>query len=105
MVHTLRKTGDLSCAGQRVSMEQQAEQLQTQLAAQGASLSERRRGAAGYLRTAVEAALSQLCMAGSRFDVRIGWELLSQVPLFSRCSLLSPYGSCKPAKQALEQLI
>lgn len=33
-----------------------------------------RRAAAGQLRKAVEGCLADLAMAGSRFDVRIGWE-------------------------------
>ena len=49
-------------------------QLKGQLAQDALQLSQRRRAAAGSLRAAVECCLADLSMAGSRFDVRIGWE-------------------------------
>ena len=62
-------------------------------------LSRRRRAAAGHLRVAVESCLAELAMAGSRFDVRIGWEPCAQVtaraerlaPGHLQCSLCSSY--------------
>lgn len=39
-------------------------------------LSAARRTASSHLRTAVEACLHQLAMEQSRFDVRIGWDLV-----------------------------
>lgn len=49
-------------------------QLKAALAQEATQLSQRRRAAAGALRAAVESCLADLSMAGSRFDVRIGWE-------------------------------
>ena len=66
-------------AGQREGIEKEAAGAEAELAAAGAALSLRRRGAAGHLRAAVEAQLAELAMAGSRFDVRIGWESLPAV--------------------------
>jgi hypothetical protein len=48
-------------------------QARAEIAASAAALSGARRAAAGQLRVAVEACLADLAMAGSRFDVRIGW--------------------------------
>lgn len=66
-------------AGQQESLQQEAAAVEAELAAAGAALSQRRRAAAGHLRVAVEASLAELAMAGSRFDVRIGWEQLPGV--------------------------
>lgn len=49
------------------------------MATAGGALSAQRRAAAGQLRVAAEACLADLAMAGSRFDVRIGWQLDAQV--------------------------
>ena len=48
-------------------------QTRAEVATAAAALSRARRAAAGQLRVAVEACLADLAMAGSRFDVRIGW--------------------------------
>ena len=55
-------------------MQATVRQLKVELAQEAVQLSQRRRAAAGSLRAAVEACLADLSMAGSRFDVRIGWE-------------------------------
>lgn len=54
--------------------------MKQELAAEGTALSKQRRAAAGRLRIAVESCLADLAMAGSRFDVRIGWEPSPKVP-------------------------
>lgn len=60
--------------------------LQQKLAEVGTQLGLRRREAAGKLRAAVEACLTDLAMAGSRFDVRISWQAAKQVCCqVSRC--------------------
>ena len=59
--------------GQRGQLEAAAQRLLLQVLEQAVALSQRRREAAGRLRAAVEAVLSDLAMAGSRFDVRIAW--------------------------------
>lgn len=53
--------------------------MKQELAAEGTELSKQRRAAAGQLRVAVETCLADLAMAGSRFDVRIGWEPYAKV--------------------------
>ena len=55
-------------------MQATVRQLKAELAQEAVQLSLRRRAAAGSLRAAVESCLADLSMAGSRFDVRIGWE-------------------------------
>ena len=67
-------------------MQARARQLKAALAQEALQLSQRRRAAAGYLRAAVESCLADLSMAGSRFDVRIGWEEHAKVG--SLCVLL-----------------
>ena len=59
--------------GQRGQLEGEAQRLLLQVREQAVELSQWRREAAGQLRAAVEAVLSDLAMAGSRFDVRIAW--------------------------------
>ena len=66
-------------AGKRGDIQARERQLKTELAQEAVQLSRRRRAAAGSLRTAVEACLADLSMAGSRFDVRIGWEEYAKV--------------------------
>jgi hypothetical protein len=66
-------------SGERSSIEAEAAGLRGGVAAAAAALSGRRRAAAGHLRVAVESCLAGLAMAGSRFDVRIGWEPCAQV--------------------------
>lgn len=66
-------------AGSRDDKERLRESLQGRLAAQGSELSRKRKEVAGRLRVAVEASLADLAMAGSRFDIRIGWEQAAQV--------------------------
>lgn len=61
-------------AGKRGDVQATVRQLKAELAQEAVQLSQRRRAAAGSLRAAVEACLADLSMAGSRFDVRIGWE-------------------------------
>ncbi|BDA41836.1 DNA repair protein RecN [Coccomyxa sp. Obi] len=60
--------------GQREELESRLRRMKQELAAEGTALSKQRRAAAGQLRVAVEGCLADLAMAGSRFDVRIGWE-------------------------------
>ncbi|EIE25588.1 P-loop containing nucleoside triphosphate hydrolase protein [Coccomyxa subellipsoidea C-169] len=60
--------------GKREEIERTLRRMKQELAAEGTVLSKRRRAAAGQLRVAVESCLADLAMAGSRFDVRIGWE-------------------------------
>jgi DNA repair ATPase RecN len=60
--------------GKRGEVQAAVRQLKGELAQEAAQLSVRRRAAAGTLRAAVEGCLADLAMAGSRFDVRIGWE-------------------------------
>ena len=60
--------------GKRGEVQAAVRQLKGELAHEAAQLSARRRAAAGALRAAVEGCLADLAMAGSRFDVRIGWE-------------------------------
>ena len=62
------------CAGNRGEVQARVRQLKAKLAQEALQLSQRRRAAAGSLRAAVESCLADLSMAGSRFDVRIGWE-------------------------------
>jgi hypothetical protein len=73
------------------------------------ALSGRRRAAAGHLRVAVESCLGELAMAGSRFDVRIGWEPCTQVtalaerlaPGHLQCSLCNACSMTADAFRAL----
>ncbi|CAL5219355.1 g1171 [Coccomyxa viridis] len=60
--------------GKRGDVQATVRQLKAELAHEAVQLSQRRRAAAGSLRAAVESCLADLSMAGSRFDVRIGWE-------------------------------
>lgn len=69
--------------------------MKQELAAEGTALSKRRRAAAGQLRVAVENCLADLAMAGSRFDVRIGWEPYAKVGHHSRA--LSDKACCATA--------
>ena len=62
------------CTGNRGEVQARVRQLKAELAQEALQLSQRRRAAAGSLRAAVESCLADLSMAGSRFDVRIGWE-------------------------------
>ena len=55
-------------------MQTTVRQLKGELAREAVQLSQRRRAAASALRAAVESCLADLSMAGSRFDIRIGWE-------------------------------
>lgn len=68
--------------------------MKQELAVEGTALSKQRRAAAGQLRVAVESCLADLAMAGSRFDVRIGWEPYPKVLL-----LLCVLSSCMQAAQ------
>lgn len=65
--------------GERGSIEAEAAGLRRGVSMTAVALSGRRRAAAGHLRVAVESCLAELAMAGSRFDVRIGWEPCPQV--------------------------
>ncbi|KAK9798188.1 hypothetical protein WJX73_001384 [Symbiochloris irregularis] len=64
--------------GQTAKQQALLVELQEKLAAVGVQLGGRRRAAAGKLRAAVESCLADLAMAGSRFDVRIGWQPSAQ---------------------------
>ena len=65
--------------GQTAKQQATLVELQEKLAEAGTRLGVRRRAAAGRLRAAVEACLSDLAMAGSRFDVRISWQAAAEV--------------------------
>lgn len=70
-------------------MQAAVRQLKAELAQEAVQLSLRRRAAAGSLRAAVERCLADLSMAGSRFDVCIGWEEYPKVrPLTQLAALL-----------------
>ena len=85
------------CAGNRGDVQARVRQLKSELAQEALQLSQRRRAAAGSLRAAVESCLADLSMAGSRFDVRIGWEEHAKVGSLCTCHkemyvLVSVYG-------------
>lgn len=84
-------------AGQRGDIEAEAGRLRGEAAAAAVALSGRRRAAAGHLRMAVESCLADLAMAGSRFDVRIGWESLPQVRRRTACNGRCTMQPCRPS--------
>ena len=80
-------------AGKRGDVQATVRQLKAELAKEAAQLSQRRRAAAGSLRAAVESCLADLSMAGSRFDVRIGWEEHAKVSARLDCYLAADVGN------------
>ena len=81
-------------AGQREDIEAEAGRARADAVAAAVDLSCRRRAAAGHLRVAVEACLAELAMAGSRFDVRIGWEPWPQVGC-NKVGMWATPGTCR----------
>lgn len=69
----------LFMSGNVAKWEAESAQLQAELSSTALELSARRQDAAGRLRAAVEHCLSDLAMAGTRFDVRISWQQAPQV--------------------------
>eukprot|EP00897_Mesotaenium_endlicherianum_P005471 jgi/Mesen1/4952/ME000247S04231 len=72
-------------------------QVAEDLGALGAELSRRRRVAALQLRSAVEAALRQLAMASTRFEIDVSWQRATPSP--ASLSLHRHYGSSSASRQ------
>ncbi|MGH2571817.1 MAG: DNA repair protein RecN [bacterium] len=79
------------------ALESVVEEISATLSRSGASLSRKRKAAAGKLREAVEAALAEVGMAGTGFEVRVG-------PRREGAAILGPAAAPRAGRRGLDEV-